>query len=494
MPTSSLSVRTPVSRPCSGRQVPAGESWRERGRPMSTSHVLILAAGKGTRMKSGRPKVLHQVAGAPMIDYVLTTAASLGAATRTVVVGHEADLLRSALAAYPDLRFVLQQPQLGTAHAVMQAEPLFAGVRGTLVLLSGDVPLRSADPRRTLLARHQETGAAATVLTAVVDNPFGYGRVVRDGDEVLRIVEQRDATPGEREIREINSGIYAFDLEPLFPALGQVASDNAQQEYYLTDLVAIYRRAGRRVAALAIDRPEEILGINTRGELAAMSERVWQARRVALMASGVTLEDPATTYVGKDVVVGADTVIPPRRFTSGSNDSRGEGGHPRWRAHRGLGVGRRRHGARPLPRRGRAYCRGRGHRAVCAYPPRVGNLRGRAGREFRGAEEDAAGRRVESWPPGVPGRRDDRREGEHRGGHNHVQLRRRQQEPDGDRGRRLHRQRHPVDCAGHYWPGGIRGGRLVDHQGRSGRRARHRTRQAGEQGRLGDVEESATEG
>jgi len=278
---------------------------------MSTSHVLILAAGKGTRMKSGRPKVLHHVAGAPMIDYVLATAASLGAATRTVVVGHEADQLRSALAAYPDLRFVLQQPQLGTAHAVMQAEPLFAGVRGTLVLLSGDVPLLSADTLRTLLARHQETGAAATVLTAVVDNPFGYGRVVRDGDEVLRIVEQRDATPGEREVREINSGIYAFDLEPLFPALGQVAADNAQQEYYLTDLVAIYRRAGRRVAALAIDRPEEILGINTRGELAAMSERVWQARRVALMASGVTLEDPATTYVDKDVVVGADTVIRP---------------------------------------------------------------------------------------------------------------------------------------------------------------------------------------
>ncbi len=262
-------------------------------------------------MKSARPKVLHHVAGAPMIDYVLGTAAALGAVTRTVVVGHEADQLRTALAPHADLRFVVQEPQLGTAHAVRQAEPLFAGVRGTLVLLSGDVPLLSVETLRALLARHEESGAAATVLTAVVDDPFGYGRIVRERHQVSRIVEHRDASPAEREIREINSGVYAFDLEPLFPALGQVASNNSQQEYYLPDLIAVYRRAGRQVAALAIDRPEELLGINTREELAAMSERVWQARRAALMASGVTLEDPATTYLDRDVTVGPDTVIHP---------------------------------------------------------------------------------------------------------------------------------------------------------------------------------------
>jgi bifunctional UDP-N-acetylglucosamine pyrophosphorylase / glucosamine-1-phosphate N-acetyltransferase len=278
---------------------------------MSTSHVLILAAGKGTRMKSSRPKVLHQVAGAPMIDYVLATAAAVGAETRTVVIGHEADRLRTALAGHADLRFVLQQPQLGTAHAVVSAEPLFAGISGTLVLLSGDVPLLTADTLRALVDCHHRAGAAATVLTAFVDNPFGYGRVVRDGSEVLRIVEHRDATEAEREIREINSGIYAFDLDPLFPALHQVASDNAQQEYYLPDLVAIYRKAGRKVAALATERPDEILGINTRAELVGMSERVWGARRAALMASGVTLEDPATTYVDAGVEVGPDTVIRP---------------------------------------------------------------------------------------------------------------------------------------------------------------------------------------
>jgi bifunctional UDP-N-acetylglucosamine pyrophosphorylase / glucosamine-1-phosphate N-acetyltransferase len=278
---------------------------------MSMTHVLVLAAGKGTRMKSARPKVLHHVAGAPMIEYVLSAAAALGAATRTIVVGHGAGQLQAALGAHADLRFVLQEPQLGTAHAVRQAEALFAGVTGTLVLLSGDVPLLSGDTLRALLARHEETAAAATVLTAVVNDPSGYGRIVRTGDDVAGIVEQRDATPAEREIREINSGIYAFDLAPLFPALGQIAPNNAQQEYYLTDLVGIYRRAGRRVSALALDRQEEILGVNSRAELAAMSEHVWRARRAALMAAGVTLEDPATTYVDAGVTVGPDSVIRP---------------------------------------------------------------------------------------------------------------------------------------------------------------------------------------
>jgi len=278
---------------------------------MSTTHVLILAAGKGTRMKSSRPKVLHHVAGAPMIDYVLETAAAIGAETRTLVVGHEADRVRTALGAHADLRFVLQEPQLGTAHAAIQAEPLFSGVKGTLVLLSGDVPLLAPATLRALVDCHDRAGAAATVLTAVVDDPTGYGRIVRDRADVVRIVEHRDASAAEREIREINSGIYAFDLEPLFPALRQIATDNAQGEYYLPDLIGIYRRAGRRVAALAVERPDEILGINTRAELAAMSARVWAARRAALMTGGVTLEDPSTTYVDAGVVVGADTVIKP---------------------------------------------------------------------------------------------------------------------------------------------------------------------------------------
>jgi bifunctional UDP-N-acetylglucosamine pyrophosphorylase / glucosamine-1-phosphate N-acetyltransferase len=284
---------------------------------MSMCHVLILAAGKGTRMKSALPKVLHRVAGAPMIEYVLAASASLGAATTTLVVGHQAERLRSALGAHAGLRFVLQEPQLGTAHAVRQAAPLFAGASGTLVVLSGDVPLLSADTLGALLARHERGGAAATVLTAVVSDPTGYGRILRAGEQVAGIVEHRDASAAEREIHEVNSGIYAFDLEPLGAALDQVAANNSQQEYYLPDLVAIYRRAGRTVAALTVDRSEEILGINTRAELAAMSARVWQARREALMAAGVTLEDPATTYVDAGVTVGPDSVIHPGVCLSG---------------------------------------------------------------------------------------------------------------------------------------------------------------------------------
>jgi bifunctional UDP-N-acetylglucosamine pyrophosphorylase/glucosamine-1-phosphate N-acetyltransferase len=278
---------------------------------MSMCHVLILAAGKGTRMKSALPKVLHRVAGAPMIDYVLAASASLGAATTTVVVGHQADALRAALAARADLRFVLQEPQLGTAHAVRQAAPMLAGLAGTLVVLSGDVPLLSPDTLAALVARHEDARAAATLLTAIVDDPTGYGRVLRDGDQVAAIVEHRDASPAERAVREINAGIYAFDLEPLFSALEDVASDNSQREYYLPDLVGIYRRAGRRVVATTVERAEEVLGINTRAELAAMSARIWQKRREALMASGVTLEDPATTYVDAGVSVGPDSVIHP---------------------------------------------------------------------------------------------------------------------------------------------------------------------------------------
>jgi bifunctional UDP-N-acetylglucosamine pyrophosphorylase / glucosamine-1-phosphate N-acetyltransferase len=276
-----------------------------------SSHVLILAAGKGTRMKSSLPKVLHGVAGRPMIEYVLDAAGAVSPASCTVVVGHEAAMVQRALGGREGLRFLLQEPQLGTGHALLQAEPLFRGMRGTLVLLSGDVPLLSVATLRALTARHAESGAAATVVTAIVDDPAGYGRIVREEGRVTRIVEHRDASPDVRAVREINSGIYAFDLEPLFPALARIGSGNAQGEYYLTDLVALYSGEGRTVSSLVVPDVHEVLGINSRIELAATGRRVWQARNDALMASGVTVEDPATTYVGHAVVVGTDTVLRP---------------------------------------------------------------------------------------------------------------------------------------------------------------------------------------
>jgi len=284
---------------------------------MPDLHIVILAAGKGTRMKSALPKVLHRLSGRSLIEYVLRAADALEPASVTLVVGHQSDAVTRALSGGRPLRFVLQEPQLGTAHAVMQTEPLLGRERGTLLLLSGDVPLLSPATLERVLTTHKEAGAAATVLTATVERPYGYGRIVRTKGAIARIVEERDASPAERAIREINSGVYAFDLEPLFPALQSVASQNAQGEYYLPDLVAIYRRRGRPVATVSVNNPDEIRGINSRTELADVGALVRQQKNEELMAAGVTLVDPSTTYVDADVVVGADTVIHPNVYLEG---------------------------------------------------------------------------------------------------------------------------------------------------------------------------------
>ncbi len=274
-------------------------------------HVVILAAGQGTRMKSRLPKVLHPVAGRSMIAHVLRTAAALSPATTTLIVGHQADTVRDRLRSISGLQFAVQEPQRGTAHALQQAEPMLSGRTGTLVLLSGDVPLLTSATLDRLLQTHRAAGAAATVVTAIVERPYGYGRIVRTGGRLARIVEERDASPVERQIHEINSGIYAFDLAPLFDALRTVASKNAQGEYYLTDLVGIYRRRKLPLDTFTVDNPAEIRGVNSRSELAEVSAIVRQTKNEELMAAGVTIVDPATTYIDPDVQVGADTVIHP---------------------------------------------------------------------------------------------------------------------------------------------------------------------------------------
>ena len=275
------------------------------------THVVVLAAGQGTRMKSQLPKVLHEISGSPMIGRVLQTARAISPSTITLVLGHKAESIKLALQGAPDLSFALQEPQLGTAHALQQVEPILAGRSGTVVLLSGDVPLLRANTLRALMERHQNAGAAATVVTAMVERPYGYGRIVRTAGRLARIVEERDATPAERRIKEINSGIYAFDLGPLFESLRGIASQNAQGEYYLTDLIAIYRRRRLPVETLAVDDPQEIRGINSRTELAEVSRIVRQTKNEELMAAGVTLIDPATTYIDPEAQVGPDTVIHP---------------------------------------------------------------------------------------------------------------------------------------------------------------------------------------
>ena len=278
-------------------------------------HIVILAAGKGTRMKSARAKVLHRVAGQPMIEHVLIAAAALEPRSTTVVVGHQADSLKAALARFPGLTFVVQEPQLGTAHALLTTESALGGKSGTLVLLSGDAPLLSVKTLQNLVERHVSAGAAATVLTAMVEAPTGYGRIVRDstepGEQIARIAEEKDATSAERQIREINSGIYAFSLTGLFDAVRRIAAENVQKEYYLPDLVQVYRQRGLAVETFTVSNPDEIRGINSRIELAAVSRIVRSQKNAELMSAGVTIEDPATAYIDRDVTIGADTIVHP---------------------------------------------------------------------------------------------------------------------------------------------------------------------------------------
>jgi bifunctional UDP-N-acetylglucosamine pyrophosphorylase/glucosamine-1-phosphate N-acetyltransferase len=285
---------------------------------MTQLHIVILAAGKGTRMKSALPKVLHKAGELPLIGHVLRTAAELEPASTTLIVGHQAETVRAALRERLGLTFAAQEPQLGTGHALLQAEPALRGQSGTVVLLSGDVPLLRPATLDALVRAHHGSGAAATVLTAVVDDPHGYGRIVRDASgRITAIVEHKDASAEQRAIAEINSGIYAFDLAPLFGALADVGAANAQGEYYLPDLVSIYRSRGLGVETVVADDPREILGVNSRKELADVTSLLQARINAGLMESGVTIVDPATAYIGPDVTVGADTTIHPNVHLEG---------------------------------------------------------------------------------------------------------------------------------------------------------------------------------
>jgi len=279
---------------------------------VASLYVVILAAGKGTRMKSSRPKVLHELAGRPIIDHVLRTVDSLHAQASVVVIGHGAESVRATLGDRPGLQFAVQSPQLGTGHALLQAEAALAGKSGTLLLLYADVPLLQATTLTRLIDHHRSTESAATVLTMELADPYGYGRIVRDATgQITSIVEERDASADHRRIREVNSGIYAFDLKPLFGFLHQLATDNAQGEYYLTDLVSIYGQRKLRVETLRADSPDELRGVNSRQDLAELGESVRARKNREVMAAGATLEDPATTYIDIDVTIGADTIVGP---------------------------------------------------------------------------------------------------------------------------------------------------------------------------------------
>ncbi|MBB6733386.1 bifunctional UDP-N-acetylglucosamine diphosphorylase/glucosamine-1-phosphate N-acetyltransferase GlmU [Cohnella zeiphila] len=272
--------------------------------------AIVLAAGQGKRMKSKLYKVLHPVCGKPMVEHVLDTVRQASCERAVVIVGHGAEAVRSRLG--DDVEYAMQEQQLGTGHAVLQAQPLVGNADGVAIVICGDTPLVTAESLKAMAEQHERSGAAATVMTAEMEIPAGYGRVVRGGaGEVLRIVEQKDCSPEEAAIREINTGTYCFDNRKLFAALAKVTNGNAQGEYYLTDVIGILRGEGELVAAYRTGDPAEAIGVNDRVALGE-AERLMR-RRIAIkhQTGGVTLIDPEHTYIEADVTIGSDTVIYP---------------------------------------------------------------------------------------------------------------------------------------------------------------------------------------
>jgi bifunctional UDP-N-acetylglucosamine pyrophosphorylase / glucosamine-1-phosphate N-acetyltransferase len=274
--------------------------------------VVILAAGQGTRMKSRMAKVLHRAGGKTLIEHSIAAACGVAPPERVfAVVGHQADAVR-AVAERAGVKSIHQAEQLGTGHAVMCGQPQLEGLGRLLLVINGDCPMIQACTLGQLLARHGSTGSAASIITTDLDDPAGYGRIIRAANgDVSAIVEHKAAAPAQLAVREINAGFYCFDAALFWKHVREIRPDNPAGEYYLTDMIAILLGAGHRVTALKIDRPDELLGINNRVELAAV-DRVMRERKVRqLMLDGVTIEKPETVTIDADVRVGMDTVIEP---------------------------------------------------------------------------------------------------------------------------------------------------------------------------------------
>lgn len=291
----------------------ANQTGTNRPQTAARTAVAIMAAGKGTRLKSKLPKVLHQVGGKPLLAHVIAAAKQvIPAADIFAIIGHEAERVRQAVE-NTGIRFVVQEPQRGTGHALMCASNALANY-DQVIVLSGDAPLITAETIRKLRDFHQQKKAAMTILSAELADPSGYGRVIRKGsksDEVQAIVEEKSCTPVQRKIREINSGFYTFSIKPLFDNIERLKTDNPHAEYYLTDMAQVLRKAGERVVATKTENASEILGSNTRAELVELDQKMRREKCLRLMADGVTIFYPETCVIDADVEIGADTVIEP---------------------------------------------------------------------------------------------------------------------------------------------------------------------------------------
>ena len=384
-----------------------------------------MAAGLGTRMKSVRPKHLHDVLGRRLVDWVLLAALPLEPAPFVVVCSDETrEELERTL---PEgVSVVVQERPLGTGDAVASARPALEGSDGDLLVLSGDTPLLTTDLLEDLVAEHRRLEAAVTVLSFEPADPRSYGRVLRDGDGRLAgIVEAADATPEQLSVREVNSSIYVFALPGLWAALERLEPQNAQGELYLTDAVRGLVEAGARGAAYRAPRPEEVDGVNTRVELAAAAATLRDRIVTGHMLAGVTIVDPSTTWIEADVEIEADAVIQP--FTVLRGRTR---------------VGARRGGGPSRRRRRRRRRRARAGGAVLLPAAGNGPPRGRQGGDVRGGEGLDDRRRRQGSAPLLHRRRRDRRGNQHRGGRDHRELPRRalpREATDGHRPQRPHR-------------------------------------------------------
>lgn len=278
---------------------------------------LILAAGKGTRMNSNLPKVIHKVNGIPMVKKILSELKKINIEENILILGHKKELILEKL---DDIKYVVQREQLGTGHAIMQAKEMLRDYDGDIMILCGDTPLLKSETLKKMYEYHKKQEAVTTLLTSLYENPFGYGRIIKENEKVIGIVEEKEATEEIKKVKEVNAGVYCCDSKELFKALEKITNNNEKGEYYLTDIIKIQVSENKKVSSFILEDNEEILGVNSKIDLAKASKVLRIRKNEELMKDGVILIDPENTYIEDMVKVGRDTILYPNVFLQGKTE------------------------------------------------------------------------------------------------------------------------------------------------------------------------------